>query len=223
MYRLLAGGGYTKSGVTFNGVPAAKAPSTYNQAEAVSQVRVAYGHALTGGHQSWSSWCATCHPNMHSANAYVHPVDRTLGGRVVTTYNSYVRSGALTGTQATAFSSLVPIVTGTVSYVTLAGLADNGSPTYAGPTGADRLTCLSCHRAHASAFPAAVRWQIESEFMTVAGNYMGVDNPAITDPDAAEQNRGRTMAENQAGYYDRPATRFATWQRVLCNKCHAKD
>jgi hypothetical protein len=33
----------------------------------------------------------------------------------------------------------------------------------------------------------------------------------------------RTAAEIQAAYYDRPATKFATYQRVYCNKCHAKD
>jgi hypothetical protein len=30
-------------------------------------------------------------------------------------------------------------------------------------------------------------------------------------------------AETNAAYYDRPVTKFATYQRVLCNKCHAKD
>ena len=35
--------------------------------------------------------------------------------------------------------------------------------------------------------------------------------------------RGRLGAETQAAYYDRPVTAFASYQRVLCNKCHAKD
>jgi hypothetical protein len=35
--------------------------------------------------------------------------------------------------------------------------------------------------------------------------------------------RGRLGAETQAAYYDRPVAKFASYQRVLCNKCHAKD
>ena len=34
---------------------------------------------------------------------------------------------------------------------------------------------------------------------------------------------GRSIADWQAAYYDRPAALWATYQRVLCNKCHAKD
>lgn len=222
VYRLLAGAGYTKDGVTFQGVPAAKVPSTYNQSEATSQVRVAYGAASAGGHQTWGQWCATCHPDMHSTGNYVHPVDQALSGGLVTFYNTYVKSGDLTGTAATAFSSLVPFVTNSANYATLAGLASN-QPTSAGPASGDQVSCLSCHRAHASAFPWGLRWQMEYEFMTVGGNYMGTDNAAVTGTRRFIQNRGRVIAENQAGYYDRAPTQFATWQRVLCNKCHAKD
>jgi len=34
---------------------------------------------------------------------------------------------------------------------------------------------------------------------------------------------GRTAIETQGAYYDRPSTVFATYQKSLCNKCHAKD
>ena len=33
----------------------------------------------------------------------------------------------------------------------------------------------------------------------------------------------RTVAEREAAYNDIPATDYASYQRVLCNKCHAKD
>lgn len=224
VYRLLAGAGYTKGGVTFNGVPAAKVPSTYNQTEATNQVRVAYGVATANGHETWSNWCATCHPGMHSQGNYVHPVDTALSGTVINNYNSYVKSGDMTGAQATAFLSLVPFATNSGNYTTLAGLASNTNTQLGGPASGDQVTCMSCHRAHASGFMEALRFDNGYEFFVIGGNYVGSNNALVTGSRAALQHRGRLNAEWQAAYYDRPATpTFATYQRVLCNKCHAKD
>ena len=62
------------------------------------------------------------------------------------------------------------------------------------------------------------------EFMVKAGDYIGMDNPAVgTTGRGPTQARGKNIADWKAGYYDRPATKWATYQRVLCNKCHAKD
>jgi hypothetical protein len=223
VYRLLAGSGYTKGGATFQGVPAAKAPSTYNQTEATNQVRVAYGVKTTGGHVTWSNWCTTCHGSMHSTGNYTHPVDQGMGNGVLSNYNSYVKSGDMSGTSATAFSSLVPFATNSGDYSALATLASNGSPTSAGPGSGDQVNCLSCHRAHASGFAHMLRFDYGYEFMTKAGQYIGDTNPEVTGSRAPLQHRGRTIAMWQAAYYDRPATQFATYQRVLCNKCHAQD
>ncbi len=224
VYRLLAGAGYTKGGVTFNGVPAAKVPSAYNQTEATNQVRVAYGVATANGHETWSQWCATCHPGMHSSGNYVHPVDQAMSGTVINNYNSYVKSGDMTGAQATAFLSLAPFATNSGNYTTLAGLASNTNTQLGGPASGDQVTCMSCHRAHASGFMEGLRFDNAYEFFVVGGNYVGSDNALITGSRAALQHRGRLNAEWQAAYYDRPATpTFATYQRVLCNKCHAKD
>jgi predicted CXXCH cytochrome family protein len=117
----------------------------------------------------------------------------------------------------------VPFATNSANYTALAALARSGSPASAGPVRGDQVTCLSCHRAHASAFPRMLRWQMEYEFITFGGNYVGTDNAAMTSSWKPSQARGRTIAENQAGYYDRPATQFANNQRVLCNKCHTWD
>jgi predicted CXXCH cytochrome family protein len=224
VYRLLAGAGYTKGGVTFNGVPAAKVPSAYNQTEATNQVRVAYGVATANGHETWSQWCATCHPGMHSSGNYVHPVDQAMSGTVINNYNTYVKSGDMTGAQATAFLSLAPFATNSGNYTTLAGLASNTNTQLGGPASGDQVTCVSCHRAHASGFMEGLRFDNAYEFFVVGGNYVGSDNALITGSRAALQHRGRLNAEWQAAYYDRPATpTFATYQRVLCNKCHAKD
>jgi hypothetical protein len=232
VYRLLGGLGYgadktTWGGVVFTGVPAAKVPSTYNQTEAVTQVRAAYGVAATGGHVTWSTWCATCHPKMHTTGGnIVHPVDQGLGSTIAGLYNAYKKSGDMTNTQATSFLSLVPFATnGGLDYTTLAPLArnDGAVESLVGPGSTDQVNCLSCHRAHASGFMEALRFDNGYEFMTVNGQYVGSDNPSITGSRAALQHRGRTNAVWQAAYYDRPATNFATYQRVLCNKCHAKD
>lgn len=210
VYRLLAGNGYTKSGVTYTGVPAAKAPNTYNQTEATNQVRVAYGVKTASGHVEWGTWCGTCHGNMHSSGNYVHPTDQALGGTIIGKYNSYKKSGDLTGVAASSYWSLVPFITNSGDYTALAGLADNALPTYAGPSDGDKVSCMSCHRAHASPFKEMLRWDMETTFVVQNGVY-GVES------------RGRTNGEAVASYYDRQPTVFATFQRVLCNKCHAQD
>ncbi|MGE5198842.1 MAG: hypothetical protein ACM3H9_04320, partial [Rhodospirillaceae bacterium] len=220
VYRILRGLGDNSQGVTFTGVAIAVAPSTYNRTEAVTQTRVAYG---ASGQNTWGNWCATCHPAMHSANGYVHPVDESLGSFVAANYNAYVMSGALNGSASTSYSSLVPFAEGTGDIATLQAHAKNDNSYLNGPTSSDKVMCLSCHRAHASGMMYGLRFDIEYEFMTKGGMYIGSDNPLVTGGRAANQHRGRTIAEWQAAYYDRPATQFASYQRVLCNKCHAKD
>jgi predicted CXXCH cytochrome family protein len=230
VYRLLRGAGSTQNGVTFPGNPAAKAPSTFNQTEATNQVRVAYGTANTGGagHVGWGEWCGTCHGDMHydGGAKYVHPTDDALSGTVIANYDSYVKTGDMTGAKATSFTSLVPFATnatGAAGYAALATLANNAAPTSAGPSTNDQVTCFSCHRSHASGFDFALRWDYGYEFMTKGGDYIGSDNPEVTGSGAGVQHRGRTMADWEDAYYDRPSSKFATYQRVLCNKCHAKD
>ncbi len=228
VYRLLAGKGYSMKTVPntiFDGAPAAKVPATYNRTEAVTQTRTAYGRSTTGGHVAWGTWCATCHPDMHSSGNYVHPIDEDLGGTVITNYELYVKSGSLTGTAGTSFSSLVPFVEDENDYTVLASHAKNDNSQLGGPQSGDQVSCLSCHRAHASGMMYGLRFDVEYEFMTKAGDYVGTDNPDYVNwgSRAPVQARGRKVADWKAAYYDRPASQFATYQRVLCNKCHAKD
>jgi len=218
VYRLLAGDGYAKA--AFPGVPPAKAPNTYNRSEATDQIRVAYGHSSTAnGRTAWGEWCATCHGDMHSSGNYVHPVDETLGSTVAGLYNAYIKTGDLTGVAGTSFSSLAPFMENTNDHALLATHAKSDDSFLNGPGSSDRVSCLSCHRAHASGWEYALRWNMEGEFMTVNSLYPGTDStPAV--PQFA---RGRLSTETQAAYYDRPVTTFASYQRVFCNKCHAKD
>jgi predicted CXXCH cytochrome family protein len=215
-YRLLRGLNDSSQGVTFTGVAVAIAPSTYNQTEATNQVRVAYG---ADGINTWGNWCASCHPQMHSSGNYVHPVDQSLGSGIATAYNAYVKTGDLTGSAATSFTSLVPFADNTGTITTLQSHAKNDNTYLNGPATSDKVMCLSCHRAHASGFPEMLRWNMEGEFMVYNGQYPGTD----TTPTVPQFARGRLGAETQAAYYDRPVTQFGTYQRVLCNKCHAKD
>jgi hypothetical protein len=191
-------------------VPAAKAPSSYNATEATDQVRVAYGVATSDGHATWSNWCKTCHAQMHTTGGnLVHPVDRDLGSTMANIYNTYVSSGITNGSAASAYSSLVPFMTNSSDYGVLKTLAVKAA-TSAGPNSNDQVSCLSCHRAHASGWEFGLRWNMGNEFITDG-------TPAYP----AEQ--GRTVAEIQAAYYDRAPSKFGAYQRVLCNKCHAKD
>jgi predicted CXXCH cytochrome family protein len=216
-YRLLRGlNDSTVAGATFAGVAIAVTPSTYNQTEATNQVRTAYG---ANGTNTWGNWCATCHPNMHSSGNYVHPVDQNLSSSVINIYNAYVKSGDLTGTSTNSFTSLVPFVENSGDFATLAAHAKNDNTALGGPVSGDKVACLSCHRAHATGFPEALRWNMEGEFMIYNSQFPGTD----TTPTVPQFARGRLGVETQAAYYDRPATAFASYQRVLCNKCHAKD
>jgi len=231
VYRILRGQGSQIQNVTFPGVPAAVAPATYNRTEAANQTRVAYGVSTASGHVTWGQWCATCHPAMHSSGNYVHPVDQGMSLTMRTKYSNYVSSGNMSGVFQAGqgpFLSLVPFATNSGDYTVLGGLAKNDGTQLGGPGAGDQVMCLSCHRAHASAFPEAIRWQMEGEFITYANAtggaiWPGIDNGCASGSSCAQFSRGRTGLEQQAGYYDRPVSVFGPYQRVLCNKCHAKD
>jgi len=215
VYRLLAGIGYAGAGTSFAvNPPTAVAPSSYNAREDTTQNRVAYG-------QGASTWCATCHSGMHTTGGNLtHPVDQNLGTGIANNYNAYRRSGDLTGTAATAYLTLVPFEENIGDFAQLKTHTGNYLQ---GPASTAQVSCMSCHRAHASGWLHALRFDIGYEFTTVNGLYVASNNGSVSGSRAPLQHRGKTEAEVQAAYYDRPASTFATFQRVLCNKCHAKD
>ena len=216
-YRLLRGPGSTgnPTGVTFTTVFNAVAPSTYNRSETFSQTKVAYG-------QGTSEWCGSCHGDMLDATSpkHTHPVSAVLSGGsdIFTNYNTYTGSG-LTGTSG--YDSLVPfqLANGT-TYAQMRTFATGGAATPA--TGSDRVTCLSCHRAHASGFEYMLRWNgTGNEFIAVDGVWPGTDSSSSI-ATAAKYSQGRTVAETTRAYNDKPMS-YASYQRSLCNKCHVKD
>ena len=231
VYRLLAGQGYLPDSVS--GVagltpfaadpPFAVAPSTYNRAETSTDTRVAYGTGM-------SEWCSNCHTSIHNSTAsydsgaaLIHPAssDAKLGSTILANYNAYVASGDFSGTVATAYTSMVPFEEGTKDRTALTTHAVIDGSQTAGADTNSNVMCLSCHRAHASGWDSMTRWNNKAEFLTLAGAYPGVG--LTGDPGAGQYTMGKTQAEIQATFYDRPATKYATYQRSLCNKCHAKD
>jgi hypothetical protein len=231
VYRILAGySTYTAAGqsIPYAGVPMAIAPSTYNQTEATNQVRVAYGVGSGANQVAWGAWCATCHTAMIGSRYHAVDANAVLSaGNEMNNYNQYVSSGNMTGSAATAYLSLVPFMTGTNDVALLAQRADNTGTVAAakqGPASLDQASCLSCHRAHASGWRDALRWNPQGEFITYvtssgAPTWPGTDT-AASNPTYAD---GMLSAQVQAAYYDRPVTIFGANQRALCNKCHGQD
>jgi len=146
-----------------------------------------------------------------------------LTAAIAANYNAYVKTGDMTGSQPTSGNTLIPFELGSTDYAAIAPLAINTTYAvgFAGPDTTSNVQCLSCHRAHASGWDSMLRFPYANEFMTVADS---AGAPIYPDPVANPgQAMGRTTAEFAAGLYNRPVTRFAPYQRVLCNKCHAKD
>ena len=228
VYRLLGGNGFApkSTGYAFvNDPPAAVAPGTYNRNESSTETRVAYGRGM-------GEWCGNCHSGLVQ-NGYTsgmagltHPAGNSakLTTAIIANYNTYVKSGDLTGTNN--YLSLVPFEEGvadqgTASYAQLK-TDSNTSGVNSHPADASSgVMCLSCHRAHASGFASMIRFGHENEFMTIADSTGAPIYPDVSVNSAVSQ--GLNAGEQQSAYYGRPATRWAAYQRLLCNKCHAKD
>ena len=216
MYRLLrgqysaAGSGGTTFSANFNAVVAA----TYNKDEGTSgRTAMAYGAGV-------SDWCATCHPDMLSATSakHTHPTNQGFSAPLAASYNAYVGSG-VTGNPE--FDTTVPYANDNVT--DLATLKSDATNSMRDAATTSRVMCLSCHRAHASGFARMTRWQNEGEFIWVDGIFPGTD--ATGQSSQAKYAMGRTVAETSAAYNKKAtdAPGYSTYQRSLCNKCHAKD
>ncbi len=172
---------------------------------------VQYGSGMSG-------WCANCHGAFYSnsASSGMHPTDVA----VPAAYNSYVATGNFTGTVATAYDPLVPIERG----VTTAS-SDLPDPTDqatagVGSDGNSKVMCLSCHRAHGSAFNSALRGDMSEAFLAETWISLGSNVPATAAPyykggvevDVADAGTGNPFTDG-----------YGEFQRSLCNKCHVQD
>jgi predicted CXXCH cytochrome family protein len=216
VYRLLRAGD-TVDNVTFPATPpVAVVNSDYNRSEFYTQTRTAYGSGM-------SDFCGTCHPDMHStAGILRHPTGQVMSASVQNNYNSYVKTGNMTGSPITSYLSLVPFEEGltysTANINTLASHAQTDNSVLNGPGSGTvpataTVMCLSCHRAHASAWENMFRWNPDVTTITVAGSY----------PTGNDSGFGYSTVEASKGYYDYNVTMFSAFQRQLCNKCHAMD
>ena len=198
-FRLLGSAGYNGGRNDFsfiNEAPIAKS-DPFRSYEDSETSHVAYGSGM-------SEWCMNCHSTAVSAG-HSHPAGATAkmegsSGK----YNAYLSSSKSTGSKETAYLFLVPFETGAKEASSL----DPRST--AGPDPGANVMCLSCHRAHASAFRAIGRWDLDAHFLSRS-------HPAKGDTDASS-------ADVMHSYYGLDiAAKFGTGQRSLCNKCHKKD
>jgi cytochrome c553 len=184
-FRLLHGVGSIQDGIyTFT----SPAPDAIGIALGSTAVEANDNHtAYRGG---MADWCANCHGDFHSGNTsnMVHEVDENLGGTTASNYNAYHGTGVTTP-PATPYLAAVPYESAAMT-VDFTGSA----------TGSDQVTCITCHRAHATSAPNAGRWDFNVGFLTEDGHNSG--SYAIPNPYAA------TAGDDQ---------------RSLCNKCHVKD
>jgi predicted CXXCH cytochrome family protein len=142
--------------------------------------------AFRGG---MSAWCGNCHGRYHdetSGSAFQHPIDAVLEPAMIQTYNEYRGTGFRDGVASESYEPLVPYEA--------AGMTTAST----GPTPSTaKVTCLSCHRAHASSGPASGRWDFKIELWSQEGIASGsyrIPNP-----------------------YD---TTAGGRQKPLCAKCH---
>jgi predicted CXXCH cytochrome family protein len=194
-YRLLASDNYQTPAGTFFTV--ANSP----QAISIKSPETNSNHADYGAYMT--EWCANCHGDFLSGNK--HPVGAAadLAGQEGTNYNAYKKTGDLTGLVATAYEQFVPFARGAgqpLSTSTTAGTDTNSF-----------VSCLTCHRAHASAFDYGVRWDITTEF-PVSDSHPQTGDGGVVGNEVSNKYYGRNMTAD-----------FGDFQRSLCNKCHIND
>jgi hypothetical protein len=192
-YRLLGTNGYDAgSGVTFTNPAPIAMTNSYGESDSS---HVDYGTGM-------SEWCVNCHSGFDADGslAHRHPAsnDAHLDG-FGDVYNRYRATGNVLPApdSSDSYDRLVPFERGTADVT----LLDN--TTTMGPDINSNIMCLTCHRAHASAFPDITRWDMTDEILADSSIY---------------------AAYGAVAYYgDDIETRYGTYQRSLCNKCHVQD
>ena len=212
-YRLLAGDGYQTHGTEFDVLNPVQAVST-NDRKQNDTLHTDYGAYM-------SEWCGNCHglflstPNKHpvgAVNGDLGKPNNTANESFAETYSDYVRTGDFGGgdwpQSSGPYLELVPFERGANSILSTG--STNGPDT--GGTTQGNVMCLTCHRAHASAFDYSGRWDFTVEYMVDSHPQTGDSGTdGITDP------------QNTAYYGRNMLDEYGEYQRNLCNKCHAKD
>jgi hypothetical protein len=163
-----------------------------------------------------SEWCGNCHDailrNAHAdAGDFVHPSGSsvTLSSEIVSMYNTYINTGDLTasttdtgtGDIATAYLQFVPFERGISDQEFLDPTSRRG------PNTNSRIMCLTCHRAHASAFSSIGRWDFDAALL--AESHPGPGDGGVSGNDVLHSYYGRNIAAE-----------FDPEQGQFCEKCH---
>ena len=202
-YRLLGDSRYRPGGgpAFQNDAPIARQSSISKFQESDSS-HVDYGSGM-------SEWCGNCHAGLLQGEhqlpggSFEHPAgsNEQLEQEIVSVYNSYLRTGDFNGLAATAYLQFVPFERGTTNMQLLDPHSTQGPDINA------NVMCLSCHRAHASAFTNIGRWDFTADLLAES-------HPALGDA-------GATSNDVYYSYYGRDiATEFGAGQRQFCEKCH---
>jgi hypothetical protein len=169
-FRMLYGAGPVQAGAAHFGA-AAPVADGLALSPSVSEQRGAHSAYRSG----MSDWCGNCHGRYHESDgssAFSHPIDAPLSATVRTQYDLYDGvTNPAGGNPSTSYLPAVPFEDGTAAV---------GST--AGPTVSSRLSCLSCHRAHASSAPAAGRWDFNVSTLGADGVESGswpIPNPYV--------------------------------------------
>ncbi|MDW7771682.1 MAG: hypothetical protein SCH71_02225 [Desulfobulbaceae bacterium] len=213
-YRLLGDSGYGGGGSSpqeflFSYDAPIARQNTINRFGESDESHVDYGIGM-------SEWCGNCHDsilrNNHSgAGDFVHPSgsSETLISETVSMYNSYINTGDLaasitgsgTGSIDTAYLQFVPFERGISDPQFLDPVSRRG------PNTNSRIMCLTCHRAHASAFSSAGRWDFDA--VLLAESHPGQGDGGVAGNDVHHSYYGRNISAE-----------FGPDQGPFCEKCH---
>jgi predicted CXXCH cytochrome family protein len=161
---------------------------------------IATGMSIFGGSESntnhtayqsgMSAWCSNCHTDYHVASGTLrHPSGEAMGASIAQTYNLY--NGTVDQTGGVATSSYLAEVPFEDAVINVALNNTNG------PSATSEVSCITCHRAHASSAPDSGRWDFNVTFLHEDGV--------------------------ESGSYQLPDPYANLNQRSLCNKCHNQD
>lgn len=197
-YRLLGGAGYRggslAAGFSFAN-PAPEALPCLGQPEGNLQAETDHDHPDYGS--GMSEWCINCHSGFNGAHTHPAGNDSRLG-TLAAIYKTYRGTGNLGAGTASSYDFLVPFERGKGSLGQLRCARTDG------PSTESTVMCLSCHRAHASAFSGIGRWDFGVPLLSFSA--------VLRSPDA-----------NHAYYGENILHRYGPSQQTLCNKCHGKD
>ncbi|MCB2184503.1 MAG: hypothetical protein KQH63_20970 [Desulfobulbaceae bacterium] len=194
-YRLLAGEGY-EGGTKARSFSFQEAAPV---AKPLESTRMGWLAEDDANHPEYisgmSEWCTNCHSGYLSDKNLSHPAGAMA--RLQDLSNTYKQFLQRTkGSQAAAaYDFLVPFEWGE------GRSGGDGS----GPTFGANVMCVTCHRAHASAFKAIGRWDLKIE------NGLAT-SPVLATPEGRHAYYGHSIKE-----------RYGDLKKTLCVLCHAVD